>query len=273
MTAWLAIIAPAWIAGSILALLSAPLGCLVLWRRMAFFADALAHGTLLGVALAVLWQLPMGVGIGLVSIIVVVVLTLIDDERLPMDAVLAVVAVTLLCLGLLTLTQLTNQQANVLGFLFGNLLALDWADLPLLAASVFIGLTALVYIWPAQVKIATHEALARIQVIDPTRQRLFFMGVLAGFCAIALQAVGSLLISGLLVLPALTARLWSRSPKQMVIYALITAQLGVTIGVWTSILFDIQTGLSIVLVLAILFFIALIASKLLAIFAVKFRRY
>ena len=92
MTAWLAIIAPAWIAGSILSLLSAPLGCLVLWRRMAFFSDALAHGTLLGVALAVWWQLPMGIGIALVSIIVVFGLVLIDDERLPADAVLAVVA-------------------------------------------------------------------------------------------------------------------------------------------------------------------------------------
>ena len=250
MTAWLAIIAPAWIAGSILALLSAPLGCLVLWRRMAFFADALAHGTLLGVALAVLWQLPMGIGIAIVSVMVVLGLVLIDDERLPVDAVLAVVAVSLLCLGLLTLTQLTDQQANVLGFLFGNLLELDWADLPL------------IYIWPAQIKLATHEALARIQGINPTQQRLFFMGLLAGFCAIALQAVGSLLISGLLVLPALTARLYSASPKQMVIIALITAQLGVTLGVWGSIWLDIQTGLSIVLVLASLFFTALIVSKL-----------
>ena len=191
MTAWLAIIAPAWIAGSILALLSAPLGCLVLWRRMAFFADALAHGTLLGVALAVLWQLPMGIGIGIVSILVVLGLVFIDDERLPVDAVLAVVAVSLLCLGLLTLTQLTDQQANVLGFLFGNLLELDWADLPLIAVSVLVGLGLLIYIWPAQIKLATHEALARIQGINPMRQRLFFMGVLAGFCAIALQAVGS----------------------------------------------------------------------------------
>ena len=207
MTAWLAIIAPAWIAGSILALLSAPLGCLVLWRRMAFFADALAHGTLLGVALAVWWQLPMGIGI---------------------------------------------------------LLELDWADLPLIATSVLVGLGLLIYIWPAQIKLATHEALARIQGINPTRQRLFFMGVLAGFCAIALQAVGSLLISGLLVLPALTARLWSASPKQMVIIALIIAQLGVTLGVWGSIWFDIQTGLAIVLVLAILFFMALIISKLIS---------
>ena len=264
MTAWLAIIAPAWIAGSILGLLSAPLGCLVLWRRMAFFADALAHGTLLGVALAVWWQLPMGIGVALVSIAVVLGLVLINDERLPVDAVLAVVAVTLLCLGLLTLTQLTNQQANVLGFLFGNLLDLDWADLPLLAISVAAGLALLIYIWPAQIKLATHEALARIQGIDPTRQRLFFMGLLAGFCAIALQAVGSLLISGLLVLPALTARLYSTAPKQMVIIALVIAQLGVTLGVWASIWLDIQTGLSIVLVLAIVFFAALIFSKLLS---------
>ena len=262
MTAWLAIIAPAWIAGSILSLLSAPLGCLVLWRRMAFFSDALAHGTLLGVALAVWWQLPMGIGIALVSIIVVFGLVLIDDERLPADAVLAVVAVSLLCLGLLALTQLTNQQANVLGFLFGNLLELGWADLPLLAGSVLVGLGSLTYIWPAQIKLATHEALARIQGINPTRQRLFFMGVLAGFCAIALQAVGSLLISGLLVLPALTARLYSTSPKRMVIIALIVAQLGVTLGVWGSVWLDIQTGLSIVLILASLFFIALIVSKL-----------
>ena len=262
MSAWLAIIAPAWIAGSILGLLSAPLGCLVLWRRMAFFADALAHGTLLGVALAVWWQLPMGVGIAVVSILVVVSLVFIDDERLPADAVLAVVAVSLLCLGLLTLTQLTDQQANVLGFLFGNLLELDWEDLPLLAGSVLVGLALLRYIWPAQVKLATHEALARIQGINPTRQRLFFMGMLAGFCAIALQAVGSLLISGLLVLPALTARLYSAAPKQMVIIALVVAQLGVTLGVWGSIVLDIQTGLAIVLVLALLFFAALIVSKL-----------
>ncbi len=264
MSAWLAIIAPAWIAGSLLALLSAPLGCLVLWRRMAFFADALAHGTLLGVALAVWWQLPTGIGVALVSVVVVLSLALMDDERLPMDAVLAVVAVTLLCLGLLTLTQLTDQQANVLGFLFGNLLELDWVDLPVLAGSVLVGLALLIYVWPAQIKLATHEALARIQGVHPMRQRLFFMGILAGFCAVALPAVGSLLISGLLVLPALTARLYSAAPRQMVIMALIVAQLGVTLGVWGSILLDIQTGLSIVLVLAIVFFVALVISKLLS---------
>ncbi|MBS9780294.1 MAG: metal ABC transporter permease, partial [Moraxellaceae bacterium] len=102
---YLPIIASAWIAGSLLALLSAPLGCLVLWRRMAFFSDALAHGTLLGVGLAVLLNFPINIGILLVSLMVVAVLVFLDDKRLPSDALLSVVAVALLCLGLLILTQ------------------------------------------------------------------------------------------------------------------------------------------------------------------------
>ncbi len=258
---WLDIIAPAWIAGSLLALLSAPLGCLVLWRRMSFFADALAHGTLFGVALAALWQLPFAIGIALVSVMVVIGLMWLEDERLPSDAILAVVSVSMLCLGLLTLTHLTQMQANVLGYLFGNLLEVGWSDLPVLSVCVVLGVAFLIYIWRKQVILATHADLAEVSGINATRQRLFFMGILAGFCALALQAVGSLLISGLLILPALTARLWAHSPKQMVIFAVILAQLAVTGGVWGSVLLDIQTGLAIVLGLAVVFFAAFIVSR------------
>ena len=207
MTDWLPIIAPAWIAGTLLALLSAPLGCLVLWRRMAFFADTLAHGALLGVAIAAWLSLPADIGIILVSMLVVAALVFMNDKRLPNDATLSVMAAMLLCLGLLTLTQLTQQQANVLGFLFGNLLDVDWADLPRLAVLVAMGGAFLIWIWGKQVKLATSEPLARIAGISPIQQQVFFMGLLAGFCAIALQAVGSLLSSGLLILPALSARL------------------------------------------------------------------
>lgn len=254
MNDWLPIIAPAWIAGSLLALLSAPLGCLVLWRRMAFFADTLAHGALFGVALAVWLSLPYDLGIVVIATLVVGLLTLIKDKRLPSDAVLAVLASSLLCLGLLTLTQLTQQQANVLGFLFGSLLDLDWADLPRLMVIVGVGLVFLRWIWAKQVKLATHADLAQISGINPTTQTLFFMGLLAGFCTVALQAVGSLLISGMLVLPALTARLLARSPNQMVIIAIIIAQIAVTCGVWGSVYLNAPTGLSIVLTLAMGFF-------------------
>ena len=261
MNNWLPIIAPAWIAGSVLALLSAPLGCLVLWRRMAFFADTLAHGALLGVALAAWLSLSPDLGVALISVLVVIALLIIEDERLPSDATLAVMAASLLCLGLLTLTQLTQQQANVLGFLFGNLLDINWADLPRLIFMVLMGLVLLAWIWQKQVKLATSEELARISGINPLQQKLFFMVLLAGFCAVALQAVGSLLISGLLILPALLARLLAKSPKAMVIIALISAQLAVSVGVWGSVWIDIQTGLAIVLTLAVAFFVVLGVAK------------
>ncbi len=259
---YLPIIAPAWIAGSLLALLSAPLGCLVLWRRMAFFSDALAHGTLLGVGLALWLQLPISLGIGFVSVLVVLGLSVLEDNRLPSDALLSVVAVSLLCAGLLILTQLTSQQSSILGYLFGNLLEVGWSSLPLLAVFIVASLAFLRWIWDSQLMLATHQALAQIQGVNPVRQRLFFMGLLAGFCAIALQAVGSLLISGMLVLPALTARLWANSPKTMVVIASILAQIAVTTGVWGSVFFDIQTGLAIVLVLASGFFISVLVNKL-----------
>lgn len=254
MNDWLPIIAPAWIAGSLLALLSAPLGCLVLWRRMAFFADTLSHGALLGVAVGAWLSIPADVGVGVVSVLVVVALMLLQDKRLPNDATLSVMAVSLLCLGLLTLTQLTQQQANVLGFLFGSLLDMDWKDLPRLIVMVVVGLGFLGWVWQKQVKLATSEALAIITGVNPKTQQLFFMGLLAGFCAVALQAVGSLLITGLLVLPALIARLLAHSPAQMVIFAIIIAQIAVTTGVWGSVWLDVQTGLAIVMTLAIGFF-------------------
>lgn len=259
---WLSIVAPAWAAGSLLVLLSAPLGCLVLWRQMAFFADTLAHGALFGVAMAVWLNLPPDLGVIVVSVLVVFVLTLLNDKRLPGDAVLAVVAASLLCLGLLTLTQLTQQQANVLGFLFGSLLEITWEQLPRLFALVVVGLFVLKWLWQPQLKLATSPELARIQGINATRQRLFFMGLLAGFCAVALQAVGSLLISGLLILPAMSARLYARTPTAMALIALIIGQLGVTVGLWGSVWLDIQTGLAIVLALALLFFIAFTVQKL-----------
>lgn len=262
MSQWLPIIAPAWIAGVFIALLSAPLGCLVLWRRLAFFADTLAHGALFGIALAAWLGLPADLGMGLISLVVIFAMTAVNDNRLPADAVLAVLSATLLCFGLLTFTQLTQQQANVLGFLFGNLLDVDWSDLPKLACLSVIGLGVLCYIWQAQIKLATSEPLAQIAGIGRVRQQLFFMGLLAGFCTVALQAVGSLLISGLLILPALIARLFAKSPTQMALFAIIFAQIGVSTGIWGSVWLDIQTGLAIVLVLALGFFAAFIISKL-----------
>lgn len=258
---WLSIIAPAWLSGSLLVLLSAPLGCLVLWRRMAFFSDTLAHGALLGVAMASVLSLPADFGVVLVSLVVVGLLSVLEDKRLPNDALLSVVASSLLCLGLLTLTQLSQNQANVLGFLFGNLLDITWQDVPRLLILVVVGLIFLKLIWKNQLKLATNSDLAVISGINEKKERLFFMALLAGFCAVALQAVGSLLISGLLILPALIARLFAHSPKTMALFAIVIGEICVSLGIWASVWLDIPTGLAIVLMLAMIFFTAFFVKK------------
>lgn len=107
--------------------------------------------------------------------------------------------------------------------------------------------------WSAQIQVAIDSDIAVSEGINAKLQRLIFMLLLALFTVLALKAVGSLLMGALLVIPALTARLLAHSPKQMVIWAFVMAQLGVSIGLWSSAALDLSTGLSIVLTMALLF--------------------
>lgn len=93
-------------------------------------------------------------------------------------------------------------------------------------------------------------------------QRLVFMLLLALFTVLALKAVGSLLMGALLVIPALTARLLANSPKQMVIWAFVIAQIGISVGLWSSAGLDTSTGLTIVLTMAILFALIFAVQKM-----------
>ena len=253
MMEWLQLLLPAWIMGTLLVFLTAPLGCLMLWRRMSFFADTMAHGTLLGVALAAVVSLPLWVGVSFTAILLVGVLWILHDPRLPNDALLALCSATLLCSGLLVIQHLPALRPELLSYLFGDLLTIEWSDLPVFVGIIFAALLVLFRHWQAQIQIAIDPDIAVSEGVNAKWQRLIFMLLLALFTVLALRAVGSLLLGALLVIPALTARLVSHSPKQMVIAAFIIAQLGVSIGLWSSAGLNISTGLSIVLTMSILF--------------------
>ncbi len=248
---WLGILGPAWAAGAILACLSAPLGCLMLWRRMAFFADTLAHGSLLGVALAAVWGLPLWVGVLGLAGVIVAVLWVMHDKRLPMDAVLAFCASSLLCGGLLIINQLPQLRAQLLGYLFGDLMALEWQNIPMLLGLTVLGCLILYKTWRAQLRLAIHADIAITEGVKAGLQRLLFMALLALFTLLALRIVGTLLMGALLVIPALTARLLAQSPKQMVIIACVLAQLGLSAGLWGSVWLDVSSGPAIVLTMSL----------------------
>lgn len=253
MMEWLQLLLPAWTMGTLLVFLTAPLGCLMLWRRMSFFADTMAHGTLLGVALAGALSLPLWFGVTFLAFLLVAILWILHDPRLPNDALLALCSATLLCSGLLFIQHIPSLRPELLSYLFGDLLQISWSDLPMFAGVIVIALAVLYKNWQAQIQIAIDPDIAVSEGVNAKWQRLVFMLLLALFTVLALRAVGSLLMGALLVIPALTARLLAHSPKQMVVWAFVIAQIGVSVGLWSSAGLNISTGLSIVLTMALLF--------------------
>lgn len=253
MLEWLILLAPAWLMGCALPFLTAPLGCLMLWRRMSFFADTMAHGTLLGVAIAGLLHLPLWLGVSFLAILLVGLLWILHDRRLPNDALLALSSATLLCSGLLLIQHLPTLRPELMSYLFGDLLTVTWQSLLPLISAIFVGTAILWKFWAAQLRLAIAEDIAQSEGIHAGWQRLIFMGVLSLFTILALKAVGSLLMGALLVIPALTARLLAHSPKQMVIWAFVCAEVCITVGLWGSAWLDLATGLTIVITMSLLF--------------------
>ena len=261
MMEWLQILLPAWTMGTLLVFLTAPLGCLMLWRRMSFFADTMAHGTLLGVAIAGALSLPLWLGVTFLAFFLVGVLWVLHDPRLPNDALLALCSATLLCSGLMFIQHIPSLRPELLSYLFGDLLQISWSDLPMFAIVIIAALAVLYKNWQAQIQIAIDPDMAVSEGVNAKWQRLVFMLLLALFTVLALRAVGSLLMGALLVIPALTARLLANSPKQMVIWAFVIAQIGITVGLWSSAGLDTSTGLTIVLTMAILFALIFAVQK------------
>ncbi|MEZ2903991.1 zinc ABC transporter permease subunit ZnuB [Acinetobacter terrestris] len=261
MMEWLQILLPAWTMGTLLVFLTAPLGCLMLWRRMSFFADTMAHGTLLGVAIAGALSLPLWLGVTFLAFLLVGILWVLHDPRLPNDALLALCSATLLCSGLLFIQHIPSLRPELLSYLFGDLLQISWSDLPMFAIVIIAALAVLYKNWQAQIQIAIDPDMAVSEGVNAKWQRLVFMLLLALFTVLALRAVGSLLMGALLVIPALTARLLANSPKQMVVWAFVIAQIGISVGLWSSAGLDTSTGLTIVLTMAILFAVIFAVQK------------
>ena len=244
-------------AGIALAMVVGPLGSVVVWRRMAYFGDTLAHAALLGVALAVAAeQLPMA-GVGVIGILIAMLLFWLEKQRdLSTDTLLGILSHSALALGLIVLSVIQAQgfNINLMSYLFGDLLAVDTSDLIVMYISVVVILLIFSQLLPSLISISVNEELARVDGIAVEKVRFVFMILLAMVIAIALKVVGILLITALLIIPAATARLYSKSPKQMVLLSVVIAILSVVLGLYSSLLWDFPTGPAIVVAAALLFF-------------------
>lgn len=252
------------LAGLMLAIVAAPFGCVVVWRRMAYFGETIAQAGFVGVALAVMLSIDPTIGILIMTIATALALVAVGrHSRIPLDSVLGIAAHALLALGIVALS-LTESRLDLRGLLFGDLLSVSTSDLVWMALSAAIGLGAIFAIWSPLVSLSVNADLATAEGVDVAWVRLVFVVALAIVVAIAMKIVGALLTIAFLIIPAAAARPLSSTPERMVLGAACIGALGVLGGLALSFRIDTPAGASIVVVLAVLFLATTLFRQLVA---------
>ena len=229
------------------ALAAGPLGSFIVWGRMAYFGEALAHSALLGVALGLAVGLDPTWPVILVAGLVAVLLAWLQGSRgLATDTLLGIVAQGSLALGLVVLAFLKTVRVDLLAYLFGDVLAVTPADIAFIWIGAAFALAVLWWIWRPMLSLTVHEDLARVEGVDVAKVRLAFMLLIALVVAIAMKIVGLLPITALLIIPAATARRFSRNPEQMAVLAAGIGCFAVAAGLWGSFVWDTPSGPSMV---------------------------
>jgi zinc transport system permease protein len=253
------------LAGWLLSLMSGPLGSFIVWRRMAYFGDTLAHSALLGITLGFLFDIQLNLAIVLCAVFVALILASLQKQHIiPSDTLLGLMAHTTLAAGLVTLSLVDNVRIDINGYLFGDLLAVGREDLITMAIGATIVLAVLSRMWRGLLAASVSEELAQVEGYPVARLRLLFMVLLAVVIAGAMKLVGVLLITALLIIPAAAARPFSKSPEQMAGLATIISMLAVALGLWFSYEMDTPAGPSIVLTSSLFFVLSQSAYRLVA---------
>ena len=247
------------IGGIGVALVAGPLGCFIVWRRMAYFGDTMAHAALLGVALALLLEIHITAGVFAITAAVAFALLLLQRQHaLPTDALLGILSHSTLALGLVMVAFMAWVRIDLLSYLFGDLLAVSRLDIALIYGGGAAVLAILAAVWRPLLAGTVSEELAAAEALHPERARLIFMLLMAGVIAIAMKIVGILLITSLLVIPAATARRFATGPEQMALLAAATGALAVGLGLFGSLEFDTPSGPSVVVAALALFLVSLL---------------
>ena len=246
------------VAGVGLAAVTGPLGCFVVWRRMAYFGDTMAHSALLGVAISILLSINMTLGVFAVAALVAGALLLLQRQNtLSTDALLGILSHSSLAVGLVLVGFLTQVRIDLMGFLFGDILAVSMEDIFIIYGGGIAILAILAINWRPLLAATVSPELAEAEGLKPEVSRILLMLLMASVIAIAMKLVGVLLITSLLIIPAATARRLSATPEIMALVAAVLGAASVVAGLYGSLRWDTASGPSIVVAALLIFLVSL----------------
>ncbi|WP_027328134.1 zinc ABC transporter permease subunit ZnuB [Marinimicrobium agarilyticum] len=241
------------------ALVAGPLGALVVWRRMAYFGDTLAHSALLGVTFGLLLNVNLNLAVAVGCLLLALILVALQHNRLlATDTLLGILSHSTLALGLVMVSLFTNSRIDLLGYLFGDILSASAVDVVTVWVISVLVSALLLLLWRPLLAITVHEDLAHVEGVPVTAVRTALMLLMALVIAIAMKVVGVLLITALLIIPAATSRRLTRSPEAMALVASLLGALSVAGGLGASFVWDSPAGPSIVLCATALFALSLL---------------
>ena len=250
------------VAGLGIAIVTGPLGCFVIWRRLSYFGDTLAHSALLGVTLAYTLEFNIALSVFIISsIIALILIDLQKRTNLPGDALLGLLAHSSLAIGLVVIGFLSFIRFDIMGLLFGDILAVTFDDLFIIGIGGPLILLILKLIWKSLFASTVNYELAEAEGLNPDKAKAIFTILMAGVIAISIKMVGLLLITGMLIIPAAMARNISSSPQRMVIYSILGGLLSVILGLFASLEFNSPSGPSIIVAALFLFILSLLKIK------------
>ncbi len=241
------------LAGLGVALAAGVLGVFIVWRRMAYFGDATAHAAILGVALALGLSLPVTGGVLAVALVAAILVHLLAGRQTAGDTILGVVAHGALAFGLVAMALVPGGRRDLDSFLFGDVLTVGAGDVGLIWAGALAIIAILLWRWTRLLTATVSPELAHASGVDPAREGLVLMLLVAGLVALAIKVTGALLVTALLIVPAAAARPFARSPEGMAVGAALLGALSVLAGLALAWMLDVPAGPAVVAVATVLF--------------------
>ncbi|PCJ24307.1 MAG: hypothetical protein COA96_09910 [SAR86 cluster bacterium] len=242
------------VAGIALSVIAGPLGSFIVWRRMSYFGDTLAHSALLGIAIGLITGSNPQLSIIICCLLFAFILTVLNrSSSVSTDTLLGILAHSSLALGIVVLAMADSVRVDLEAYLFGALLTISNADLIWTLAVVLIVSCTLYVFWNDLVSITVHAELAKIEGLNVNRLNLILVMLIALTIAVSMKIVGVLLVTSLLIIPPAAARHLAETPEQMAIKASGIGVLSVVLGLGCAFYFDVPVGPTIVIVATLIF--------------------
>lgn len=257
------------LAGTLIAVLCSVLGVFLVLRRLSLIGDGLSHVTFGGTAVALAFKLysaaALLVSLPIVLLASVGILKLTERGRVSGDAAIGVVSAAGIAAGIMLASVGGGYNVDLLSYLFGNILAISSEEV-LIAAGLFCVVMLLVGLFYNDLLAVTfNEDLAKVSGIATNRINLVLVMLTALSVVLAMKLVGIMLISSLLILPAVSALQLARSFRACILLAALQGMLSVSSGIFVSFSTNLPTSATIVIVNLFLFAASCAAKHMLAV--------